>query len=68
MISVMNTLYIHCQTKDYILDIVAAHAGMRIYKVNSVLTSNQQFQIYASHITAMQGGTRAGVSCMSSHL
>ena len=32
----MNTLYIHCQTKDYILDIVAAHAGMRINKVYSV--------------------------------
>ena len=29
-------LYIHCQTKDYILDIVAAHAGMWINKVNSV--------------------------------
>ena len=35
----MNTLYIIIyvcwQTKDYI-DIVAARAGMRIYKVNSV--------------------------------
>ena len=29
-ISVMNTLYVRCQTKDYILDIVAARAGMRI--------------------------------------
>ena len=28
---------IRCQTKDYILDIVAAHAGMRINKVNSVI-------------------------------
>ena len=35
-ISVMNTLYVRCQTKDYILDIVAARAGMRINKVNSV--------------------------------
>ena len=34
-ISVMNTLYVRCQTKDYILDIVAAHAGMRINRVNS---------------------------------
>ena len=33
----MNTLYIRCQTKDYILDIVAARAGMRINKVNSVM-------------------------------
>ena len=32
----MNTLYVRCQTKDYILDIVAARAGMRINKVNSV--------------------------------
>ena len=34
----MNTLYIRCQTKDYILDIVAARAGMRINKVNSEKT------------------------------
>ena len=33
----MNTLYVRCQTKDYILDIVAARAGMRINKVNSIL-------------------------------
>ena len=33
----MNMLYVRCQTKDYILDIVAARAaGMRINKVNSV--------------------------------
>ena len=32
----MNTLYVRCQTKDHILDIVAARAGMRINKVNSV--------------------------------
>ena len=32
----MNTLYVRCQTKDYILDIVADRAGMRINKVNSV--------------------------------
>ena len=32
----MNTLYVRCQTKCYILDIVAARAGMRINKVNSV--------------------------------
>ena len=32
----MNTLYVRCQTKDYILDIVAARAGTRINKVNSV--------------------------------
>ena len=33
----MNTLYVRCQTKKYyILDIVAARAGMRINKVNSV--------------------------------
>ena len=31
----MNTLYVRCQTKDYILDIVAARACMRINKVNS---------------------------------
>ena len=31
----MNTLYVHCQ-QDNILDIVAARAGMRMYKVNSV--------------------------------
>ena len=28
----MNTLYVRCQTKDYILDIVAARTGMRINK------------------------------------
>ena len=33
----MNTLYVRCQTKDYILDIVAARAGMRINKNNSVV-------------------------------
>ena len=32
----MNTLYVRCKTKDYILDIVAACAGMRINNVNSV--------------------------------
>ena len=32
----MITLYVRCQTKDYILDIVAARAGMRINEVNSV--------------------------------
>ena len=32
----MNTLYVRYQTKDYMLDIVAARAGMRINKVNSV--------------------------------
>ena len=32
----MITLYVRCQTKDYILDIVTARAGMRINKVNSV--------------------------------
>ena len=32
----MNTLYVRCQTRDYILDIVAARADMRINKVNSV--------------------------------
>ena len=32
----MNTLYVRCETNDYILDIVAARAGMRINKVNSV--------------------------------
>ena len=31
----MITLYVHCQTKDYILDNVAARAGMRINKDNS---------------------------------
>ena len=31
----MNTLYVRCQTKDYMLDIVAVRAGMRINKVNS---------------------------------
>ena len=35
-ILVMNTLYVRYQTKDNILDIVAARAGMRINKVNSV--------------------------------
>ena len=34
----MITLYVRCQTKDYILDIVAARAGMRISKVNSIKT------------------------------
>ena len=33
-------LYARCQTKDYILDIVAARAGMRINKVNSDSTMN----------------------------
>ena len=33
----MNTLYVRCQTRDYILDIVAARAGMRINKVNSII-------------------------------
>ena len=32
----MNMLYVRCQTKDYILDIVAARAGKRINKGNSV--------------------------------
>ena len=32
----MNTLYVRCHTEDYILDIVAARAGMRINKVNSM--------------------------------
>ena len=32
----MNTLYARCQTKDYILDIAAARAGMRIDKDNSM--------------------------------
>ena len=32
----INTLYARCQTKDYILDIVAARAGMRTNKVNSI--------------------------------
>ena len=32
----MNTLYVRCQTKDYMLDIVAARAGMTINLVNSV--------------------------------
>ena len=36
----MNTLYVRCQTKDYILDIVAARAGMRINKVNSAIRYN----------------------------
>ena len=35
----MNTLYVRCQTKDYILDIVAARAGMRINKDNSDINS-----------------------------
>ena len=33
----MIALYVRCQTKDYVLDIVAARAGMRISKVNSVI-------------------------------
>ena len=32
----MNALYVRCQTKDYILDIVATRTGMRINKDNSV--------------------------------
>ena len=32
----MITLYVRYQTKDYILDIVAARAGMRINKVDSM--------------------------------
>ena len=35
----MTTLYVRCQTKDYIRYIVAARAGMRINKVNSVKKS-----------------------------
>ena len=35
----MNALYVRCQTKDYILDIVAARVGMRINKVNSIQAS-----------------------------
>ena len=35
----MNTLYVRCQTKDCILDIVAARAGIRINKVNSEIES-----------------------------
>ena len=35
-ISVMNALYVRCQTKDYILDNIAARAGMRINKDNSI--------------------------------
>ena len=31
----MITLYVQNKTKDFILDIVAARAGMRISKVNS---------------------------------
>ena len=37
----MNTLYVRCQTKDYILDIVAARAGMRMNKVNSTVVPTQ---------------------------
>ena len=33
----MNTLHVRCQTKDFILDIVAVRAGIRINKVNSDL-------------------------------
>ena len=33
----MNTLYVRCQTIDYMLDIVAARAGMRINKVNFII-------------------------------
>ena len=44
-ISVMNTLYVHCQTKDYILDIVAARAGMRINKVNFAKNNNSKYSI-----------------------
>ena len=32
----MTTLYVRCQAKHYIRYIVAARAGMRINKVNSV--------------------------------
>ena len=39
----MNTLYVRCQTKGYILDIVAARAGMRINKDNSDLNFNIMF-------------------------
>ena len=31
----IGTLYVRCQTRDYILDIVAARARMRVNKVNS---------------------------------
>ena len=41
----MITLYVRCQTKDYILDIVAARAGMRINKVNTIL-----FRLYIMYI------------------
>ena len=39
----MITLYVRCQTKDYILDIVAARVGMRINKDNSVQNSPRFF-------------------------
>ena len=37
----MITLYVRCQIKDYIPDIVAARAGMRINEVNYILLSSQ---------------------------
>ena len=43
----MNTLYVRCQTKDYILDIVAARAGMRINKINS--TCYSVYKAYAEY-------------------
>ena len=50
----MITLYVRCQTKDYILDIVAARAGMRINKINSIITEwNIIFFINILIITAV---------------
>ena len=46
----MNTLYVRCQTKDYILDIVAGRAGMRINKVNSVKNHQLQYNVYLSFL------------------
>ena len=42
----MNTLYVRCQTKDYILDIVAIRASMRINKVNSIILYLQYKFVY----------------------
>ena len=41
----MNTLYVRRLTKDYILDIVATRAGMRINKVNSIIGTMYLFYV-----------------------
>ena len=56
----MITLYVRCQTKDYILDIVAARAGMRINKVSSIyiflfsILAFEVFKLYCGKLIGLQ--------------